>query len=170
MSRPIRDPAVAAYLDALPEPRRSDVRRLRDAMADAMPDGYVEGIQYGAIGYFVPHARYPQGYHCDPKQPLPFAGLAAQKHHIGLYLFCIYVDEAAKQAFADAWSRAGRKLDMGKGCVRVKRADDVPLDVLAHVLSAIPVDAFLERYEASLPASVKAKRAKRPPSASASTS
>ena len=161
MSRPILDPAVAAYLEALPEPRRSDVRALRDTMADAMPDGYVEGIQYGMICYFVPHSRYPLGYHCDPKQPLPFASLAAQKNHIGLYLFCVYVDEAAKQAFADAWTRDGRKLDMGKGCVRVKRAADVPLDVLAATLAAFPVAAFLERYEAGLPASVKAKRAKR---------
>lgn len=161
MSRPIVDPAVAAYLDALPEPRRSDVRALRDVMADALPEGYVEGIQYGMIGYFVPHARYPLGYHCDPKQPVPFASLAAQKGHIGLYLFCVYLDEARKDAFAAAWTRDGRKLDMGKGCVRVKRAADVPLDVLAATLAAIPVEAFLERYEAGLPASVKAKRAKR---------
>jgi len=161
MSRPIVDPAVAAYLDALPEPRRSDVRALRDVMADALPEGYVEGIQYGMIGYFVPHARYPLGHHCDPKQPVPFASLAAQKSHIGLYLFCVYLDEARKDAFAAAWTRDGRKLDMGKGCVRVKRAADVPLDVLAATIGGFPVEAFLARYEAGLPASVKAKRAKR---------
>lgn len=85
---------VEAYLAALPEARRAALSAVRAAIRRALPKGYAEGIQYGMIGWFVPHSIYPAGYHCDPKQPLPFASLASQKSHLAIYLFCTYLDDA----------------------------------------------------------------------------
>ena len=160
MAAPPPPPAVADYLAALPDDRRDVVRALRDAIAGALPDGYEEGLQYGMIGYYVPHSRYPHGYHCDPKQPVPFASVASQKNHVGLYLFCVYMDSDLQRRFAEAWTAGGRKLDMGKGCVRVKKTQfgDLPLDVIARTVADMPVADFLARYEAGLPASAKKKR------------
>jgi hypothetical protein len=140
--------------------RRAFVRALRDAIRAALPEGYAEGTQYGGIGFFVPHSRYPHGYHCDPQQPLPFAGVVAQKHHVSLTLMAIYFDADAKQAFADAWVASGCKLDMGQGCVRIKPAQfaTAPLAAVAQVIAAAPVDWYLARYEAALPAAVRRRR------------
>lgn len=115
-------------------------------------------MQYGAIGYYVPHSRYPHGYHCDPKQPLPVVGLASQKNHMAVYLFCVYVDERAKNRFVEAYRATGKKLDMGAGCVRFKKLVDLPLEVLADTLRAVELEKFIERYEAALPDKIKAKR------------
>ena len=155
-------PEVQAYLDALPDDptdnRRARVRAIRDAIVGALPEGYEEGMQYGMISYFVPHSRYAHGYHCKPTEPVPFASIGSQKKHIGLYLFCVYVDEALQQRFVEAWTAGGRKLDMGKGCVRIKKTQELPLDVIADTIRSVPVETFLARYEAGLPASVKKKR------------
>ena len=139
---------VKEYLAALPEDRRDALETVRQTILDALPEGYEEGMQYGMIGYYVPHSLYPAGYHCDPKQPLPFAQLASQKRHMSLYLFCIYTDEALKAWFADAWKKTGKKLDMGKGCVRFRTLDDAPLDVIAEAVSRVPVQDFIASYEA----------------------
>jgi hypothetical protein len=154
------DAGVIAYLSALPDDRRAIVRALRDTIVRNLPDGYEEGIQYGMIGYFVPHARCPEGYHCDPKQPVPFVSVASQKSHVGLYLFCVYLDEARRERFAERWVADGHKLDMGKGCVRIKRLDDVPLDLVGETVASVPVDAFLANYEANLSEKVREKRAR----------
>lgn len=92
-------PEVDAYITRQDENRRPDLRTLYEAFASGMPPEYEEGIHYGMIGWFLPHKQYPAGYHCDPKQPLPFASLAAQKNHYGLYLFCVYCDSALSQWF-----------------------------------------------------------------------
>ena len=141
------------YLDALPEDRRKALRKIRATINKALPKGFKEGIQYGMIGWFVPHSRYPDGYHCDAKQPLPFASLASQKNHIGIYLMSVYGDPKLNKWFQKAWKDSGHKLDMGKSCVRVKSIDDVPLDVLAECISRVSVDEYIERYEKSIPAS-----------------
>ncbi len=153
---------VNEYLAELPEDRREIVAALREAMRGAIDPTIGEGIQYGMIGWFVPHGVYPFGYHCDPKQPLPFAGLANQKGHVGLYLFCTYCDQAERERFATEWKKAGKTLDMGKGCVRIKSLDDVPMSVLTRALKRMTAKKFIAAYEAGLPASVKAKRAKVP--------
>ena len=150
--------SVKEYLDALPADRRSALATVRATIRKNLPAGYAEGIQYGMIGYFVPHRRYPAGYHCDPKEPLPFASIASQKNHMAIYLFCIYMDPAAKAAFAKAWKDAGCRLDMGASCFRFKKIDDVPLDVLGAAIKAIPLKKFVATYEANLPASVRKKR------------
>ena len=120
-----------------------------------LPKGYEEGMQYGMIGYYVPHSVYPDGYHCDPRQPLPFASVASQKNHMAIYLMCIYGMESHREWFTRAWTATGRKLDMGKGCVRFKRIEDVPLEVVGEAIARVPVKEFLAFYEASKPASGK---------------
>lgn len=147
---PSKATTVDGYLAELPEDRRAALTVIRQTILDNLPDGYAEGMQYGMIGYFVPHERYPQGYHCDPKQPLPFMQLASQKQHMALYLFCLYTDPAHMGRFCAAWQAAGKKLDMGKSCVRFKSLDDVPLDVLGETIANVPVERFIASYEAQL--------------------
>ena len=94
---------VEEYLGGLPDDRRQAMEAVRKTILENLPEGYEEGMQYGGIGYYVPHSIFPQGYHCDPKQPLPFMSIAGQKNHMAVYLFCIYMDEAAKTRFVEAY-------------------------------------------------------------------
>lgn len=141
---------VDQYLDALPPDRREIIEQIRKVILKNLPKGYAEGIQYGMIGYFVPHAIYPPGYHCDPAQPLPLAGIGNQKGHVSMYLFCLYTDPVGSEAFANAWKATGKKLDMGKSCVRIKRIEDVPLEVVGKTIASVPVKAFIAHYESML--------------------
>jgi len=152
---PAKPTTVHEYLAGLPDDRREALQSIRKVIRKNLPKGYEEGIQYGMIGYFVPHRVYPPGYHCDPKQPVPFAGLASQKNHIGLYLMCIYSNDEHRQWFVDAWTATGRKLDMGKGCIRVKSLEDVPLEVLGEAVKRVTVKQFIEHYEATVPAAAR---------------
>jgi hypothetical protein len=144
---------VAEYLKSLPEDRRAALEAVRAVILKHKDKTIEEGMQYGAIGYYVPHKVFPPGYHCDPKQPLPFAGLASQKNHLGLYLMCLYVDapEVSENAlgwFREAWSKAGKKLDMGASCVRFKKIEDVPLDVVAALFKKVTAKKYVAAYEA----------------------
>ena len=130
---------VEQYLAQLPPDRRAALEAIRAVILKTLPKGYVEQMQYGMIGYCVPHTLYPLGYHCDPAQPLPFAGLASQSNHMGLYLFCNYINQDDDQRFRDEWQATGKKLDMGKACVRFKKLEDVPLEVARAIRSA-PLD------------------------------
>jgi hypothetical protein len=141
---------VEAYLQALPEDRREVLLAIRATILKNLPKGYQEGMQYGMIGYYVPHEVYPPGYHCDPKQPLPFLGLASQKNHMSLYLMCVYGDPDQEAWFRKAWTATGKKLDMGKSCVRFKRLEDVPLVVVGQAVKRVPVRKFIEHYETVL--------------------
>ena len=143
---------VAAYLKELPADRRAALSEIRRVVLANLGEGFEEGMQYGMIGYYVPHRVYPAGYHCDPKQPLPFMSLASQKNHIGLYLGCVYINEAERERFVKAWKTSGKKLDMGKSCVRVKDLDGVPLDVLGETVAGISAERYIAAYEASLAA------------------
>lgn len=145
-----RAATVEEYLESLPEDRRAALSTLRATLLKALPEGYAEGMQYGMIGYFVPHSLYPKGYHCDPKQPLPFLGLASQKNHMSLYLMCLYQDSQLYRDFEEKWKATGKKLDMGKSCVRFKKIEDVALDVVAETVSSVPVAEFIAQYEAAL--------------------
>ena len=116
---------VDQYLAELPEDRRKALEAVRQVVLKNLDKDYEEGIQYGMIGYYVPHRVHPAGYHCDPKQPLPFASLASQKNHMALYLMCIYGDTDHAKWFRDAWAKTGKKLDMGKACVRFKKLEDL---------------------------------------------
>ena len=111
---PGKPTTVARYLAALPKDRRVAIQAVRKVILDNLDAGYAEGLQYGSIGYFVPHSVYPPGYHCDPTQPLPYVGIASQKNHMAIYLFCVYTSEDEQRWFRDAWAKTGKKLDMGK--------------------------------------------------------
>jgi len=149
---------VKEYLASLPDDRRRAIEALRKVIAKNLDKPFKEGMQYGAIGYFLPHSKYPDGYHCDPSQPLPFAGIASQKNHIGLYLFCVYIDTKVEAAFRKDWLASGKKLDMGKACVRVKKLEDIPLDVVGRVFGRITAKDFVASYEKSLSATAKKRK------------
>ncbi len=153
--------SVDAYLAALPEDRRSALSAVREVITKNLPKGYQEGIQYKMIGYFVPHALYPAGYHANPKEPLPLLHLASQKGYMALYLMCVYADPELNAWFVDAYAKSGKKLDMGKACVRFKRLEDLPLEVVGKVVAKVPVAKFVERYEAGLQKPPAAKSIKR---------
>ncbi len=146
---------VDRYLADLPADRREVLEAVRAVILKNLPKGYAEGMQYGMIGYFVPHSVYPPGYHCDPKQPLPFAGLASQKNHMAIYLMCVYGDREHEAWFRDAWAKTGKKLDMGKSCVRFRKIDDLALDVLGKAIKRVPPKKFIKLYEATLAATSK---------------
>jgi hypothetical protein len=148
---------VAGYLAELPPDRSAALQKLRTVFRQNIDPRIVEHMNYGMIGYSVPHSVYPPGYHCDPKQPLPFAGLAAQKNHLAFYLFCLYTDGAEQAAFAKAWLATGKKLDMGKSCVRFQRIEDVPLEVVAKALRGMDLERFIGGYEAALAGSRRAR-------------
>ena len=143
---------VKQYLAELPADRREVMKAVRAVVLKNLPKGYEEGMASGAIGYFVPHSIYPPGYHCDPKQPLPFAGLASQKNHMAIYLMCIYSDPEHDAWFREAWAKTGKKLDMGKSCVRFKKLEDVALDVIGKAIRRVPVKKFIEFYESAITA------------------
>lgn len=143
---------VDAYLKELPEDRRKALEAIRKVFKKNLGKGYEEGMQYGMIGYFVPHSVYPDGYHCDPKQPLPFAGLASQKNHMSMYMMCIYGIDEHRDRFIKGWEAAAaegraRKLDMGKACIRFKKLEDVPLDVVGEAIKRVPAKTYIEHYE-----------------------
>jgi Domain of unknown function (DU1801) len=149
---------VADYLKSLPEDRRVAVAAVRDAVRRHLDKDVEEGMTYGMIGWSVPHRVFPQGYHCNPKQPLPYAGLASQKGHLSLYLFWTYGDTEEEQWLRGAWTKDGRKLDMGKCCIRFKKLEDVPLDVVAEAVKRMPTKKFVAWYESCLdPRTGKAK-------------
>lgn len=137
---------VDEYLAELPEERRAVVSTVRNAVLRHLPAGYEEGMTYGMIGYFVPLDRYPATYN---DQPLSFAAIAAQKSYYALYLTCAYVDPARGAALREAFAAAGKRLDMGKSCIRFRSVDDLPLEEIGRIIANIPPDAFIERYEAA---------------------
>src|SRR5215469_4748056 len=151
--------SVEQYLSELPDDRRRAIEAVREVILANLDQDYEEGIQYGMIGYYVPHRVYPAGYHCDPKQPLPFAALASQKGYMSVYLMCIYGHEALRSWFEDAWAKAGKKLSMGKSCVRFKKLDDLALEVIGEAIRQVPTRKYIE-YVESARAAAGAGRAK----------
>lgn len=139
---------VQAYLAELPPDRRAAIQAVREVIRCNLDKDFEEGMQYGMIGYYVPHRVYPAGYHCDPRQPLPYAGLASQKNHMSIYLMSVYGDR--EEWFRQRWAKTGKKLDMGKCCVRFKKLDDLPLDVIAEAIQRVPVKKFIEHYEKAI--------------------
>jgi hypothetical protein len=137
---------VEEYLEELPEERRAVVAAVREAILRGLPGGYSETMNWGMISYEVPLERYPDTYN---GQPLSLAALAAQKNHYALYLMCVYGDPEMERRLRDGFQAAGKKLDMGKSCVRFRRLEDLPLDVIEEIVAATPPEAFIARYEAN---------------------
>ncbi len=147
-----------AYLATLSAERRALVSAVRGLVNAHLPEGVEEGLQHGMIGWYVPHSVFPAGYHVQPTQPVPWAGLASQKK-VSLHLFCAYVHGEAGAEFAAAYREwLGKKPDMGKSCVRFQTIEQVPFDLLAELFRKIPLDEFLTRYSAAIPASARKRR------------
>ena len=134
------------YLAELPPERAALISRVRDLVNAHLPEGYVERMSWGMIGWEVPLERYPDTYN---GQPLVYAALAAQKNYNALYLNCVYASAERTEALKRAFAAAGKKLDMGKSCIRFKSAADLAEQVLAEAIASTPVDAFIAQYEAS---------------------
>ena len=142
--------SVEEYLAALPEDRREVITAIREVIMKNLPKGYEEGMQWGMPSYFVPLSAYLAGYNCQPDQPLPFVGFASQKNHMVFYGFCIYMDEELKNRFVEDWKKTGKKLDMGKSCVRFKKLEDVPLKVIGDAVKRVPMKKYIKQYEEQL--------------------
>jgi hypothetical protein len=142
---------VESYLNDLSEEREDIINQLRKEILKNLPKGFAEGMGYGMIGYFVPHSIYPNGYHCDPKQPLPFLSMASQKNFIALYHMGIYMNPTLMDWFtAEFAKRVKGKLDMGKSCIRFKKLDAIPFDLIGELVSKMSVDEWIACYEKAL--------------------
>lgn len=139
------------YINKLPEDRQAAFQRLRETILNNIPDGFKECMNYGMVGYVVPHERYPAGYHCDPKLPLPFVNLGNQKNNISLYHMGIYAKPALLEWFTTEYPKhCKRKLDMGKSCIRFKKMDDIPYELIAELMQKITVDDWISTYETNI--------------------
>jgi len=138
--------SVKEYMAELPADQRKSIEAVRKVILANLPKGYEEGIDFGMIVYYIPLSRYPDTYN---KHPLGVAALAAQKNYLSVYLTCVYGDTKYMQWFKKAFEAAGKKLDMGKCCVRFKTADDLPLDVIGEVVAKVPVEEYIKYYEAA---------------------
>lgn len=138
-------PTVQMYLDELPEDRRVIVEAVREMVLHNLPEGYRESMRWGMICYEIPLERYPKTYN---GQPLAYIALASQKNNCALYL-SVYQDPEQEARLREGFRKAGKKLDMGKACLRFKKLDDLPMNVLAEVVASTPPDAFIARHEAA---------------------
>lgn len=139
---------VAAYLAELPPDRREAVAAVRRVILANLDRDYEEGMSYGMIGYYVPHRIYPPGYHCNPDLGLPFASLASQKNYMAVYLMGVTGDN--ENWFRAAWAKTGKKLDMGKCCVRFKKLDDLALDLIGEAIRRMPAKKYIDYYESAM--------------------
>jgi hypothetical protein len=152
---PAAPTTVRDYLAALTPQERVIIDAVRKTILANLDKGFEEGIQYGMIGYYVPHSVYPAGYHCDPRQPLPFTCLAARKGSTSIYMHCVYGIDEERERLIEEWKQTGKKLDMGKACIRVKKLEDIPLEVLGRAVKRLPLKKYIAAYEALLEARVK---------------
>jgi Domain of unknown function (DU1801) len=148
---------VEQYLAELPTERRAAIEAVRKVILANLDSDFEEGMQYGMIGYYVPHHVYPAGYHCDPRQPLPYAALASQKNCMSLYMMCIYGGGDLLKWFEQEWARSGKKLDFGKCCVRFKKIEDVALDVVGELFRRVPAKKYIAHCEAASQAANRRK-------------
>jgi Domain of unknown function (DU1801) len=140
---------VKEYLDELPAERRREVSKVRSVVRKNLPRGYREGMSLGMITYEIPLERFPNTYN---KQPLCYAGLAAQKSFNTIYLMGAYGDPKQRQQLEEAFRKSGKKMDMGKSCLHFRAADDLPLDAIGEIIASTLPDKMIEAYEASRPA------------------
>ncbi|UPT69816.1 MAG: DUF1801 domain-containing protein [Flavobacterium sp. JAD_PAG50586_2] len=139
------------YLSELPDDRKNTMLKLRNVLKENLPQGFEEVISYGMLGYVVPHAIFPKGYHCDPKLPLPFINLASQKNFIALYHMGIYADKNLLDWFTAEYPKHVKtKLDMGKSCIRFKKIDDIPFELIGELAGKMSVQDWIAMYEKNL--------------------
>jgi uncharacterized protein YdhG (YjbR/CyaY superfamily) len=139
---------VQDYIQSLPEDRQSAITKLCSLVKKNLPKGFEECISYGMIGYSVPHSLYPKGYHCDPKIALPFLSIASQKNFIAIYHMGIYADPTLLNWFTQEYPKHSKgKLDMGKSCIRFKKADQIPFELIAELVTKMTPKQWIELYE-----------------------
>lgn len=138
------------YINSLPEDRKSHVEKLRNVIIKNLPKGFSEGMGYGMLGYVVPHSIYPKGYHCKPSDPLPFIGMASQKNSINFYHMGIYANKELQDWFVSEYPKhSTRKLDMGKSCIRFKKFEDIPFDLIGELVTKVSVEDWIATYESA---------------------
>ncbi len=139
------------YITELPEERVSAMKKLRKTIQDNLPSGFEETMSYGMIGYVVPHSIYPDGYHCTPELPLPFMSIASQKNFIALYHMGIYSDEKLLNWFTSEYpNHVKTKLDMGKSCIRFKKPEQIPFELIAELVQKMSVQDWIDKYESAV--------------------
>ena len=147
---PTKPTTVQEYLNAIPEERQVPFDKLRNTVLENIPEGFEEGIGYGMPAYFVPHSIFPNGYHCDPKLPLPFVSIANQKNFIALYHMGVYADKEIYDWFVEEYGKHCKyKLDMGKSCVRFKKMEDIPYDLIAELMRKFTPQQWIDLYQKS---------------------
>lgn len=136
------------YFEQVPDHQKEAMYKLREVIKAHIPEGFEEAVGYGMVGYQVPYSIYPAGYHCKPKQPLPFAGIAAQKHFIALYHMGLYLDESLLNWFLEEYPKAtSAKLDMGKSCIRFKKLDLIPFELIGSLMEKMTAEQWIAAYE-----------------------
>jgi hypothetical protein len=143
-------PSVAKYLLSLPPDRRPAIEAVRRVILANVDKDIEEEMAYGAIGYVVPHRIFPGGYHCDPKQPVPYIGLASQKNHMSLYLMFCYSDGIEDQWIRRQYAAKGKRLDLGKSCLRFKRLEDIDLEIVGQAIRRVPTQQHIATYVATV--------------------
>ncbi|WP_343748067.1 DUF1801 domain-containing protein [Fluviicola sp.] len=134
-----------------PEERKAALNKLRKTILDNLPGGFKECLNYGMVGYVVPHTIYPAGYHCDPKLPLPFMSFASQKNFIAFYHMGLYANQELLNWFVSEYTKVSKtKLDMGKSCVRFKKPDQIPFGLIGELVSKISAEEWIALYEKNL--------------------
>lgn len=140
--------SIEEYIAQLPVERQQAVAKLQKVVSENLPKGFDETMGYGMIAFVVPHSVYPKGYHCDPKLPLPFINIASQKNFIALYHMGLYAMPDLMKWFADEYPKHSKtKLDMGKSCIRFKKTEQIPYNLIAELVKKITVSDWLETYE-----------------------
>lgn len=146
-----RAASIEDYLETLSPERRVIIEELRAIINSNIPNEFEEQISYGMIGWVVPHALYPAGYHCDPKLPLPFLSIASQKNFVAMYHMGMYANPTLLEWFTAEYPKHCKtKLDMGKSCVRFKKMDDIPYKLIAELAGKVRADQWIEAYETAL--------------------
>ncbi|HUC79889.1 MAG TPA: DUF1801 domain-containing protein [Flavisolibacter sp.] len=136
------------YVASLPEERREAIEKLRKSIKKTLPNGFAETIQYGMISWVVPHSKYPAGYHCDPKQALPFASVASQKNFISFYHMGLYSMPELMDWFVQEYPKhSSAKLDMGKSCIRFKKPEQIPYELIGELMKRLTADEWIAVYE-----------------------
>jgi uncharacterized protein YdhG (YjbR/CyaY superfamily) len=139
---------IKEYLEAIPEERKNAFYTLRETILENIPIGFSEELSYGMLGYVVPHSIYPNGYHCNTKLPLPFLNIASQKNFIAVYHMGIYADSKLLDWFmAEFPKHSSQKLDMGKSCIRFKKPDQIPYDLIGELVQKMSVQDWVNSYE-----------------------
>lgn len=139
------------YIDQLPEDRKGPVTKIKKILSENLPSEFEEGIQYKMIGFYVPKSVYPEGYHCNPKDPLPFINVASQKNFVALYHMGIYAKKELLDWFVSEYPKHCKfKLDMGKSCIRFKKMEDIPYDLIAELAQKMSATDWIEIYETAI--------------------